>query len=126
MHSARCADNLLYDEPPCTDYADPLPPRITRLAADVSIDGALVSSPVELFHTAAGLPVLLTLAVLMMHLLCCALQSACGSGSDEAYDTFATSARTPREEVKEAIALGGQRRRTDKSPLIGAPGMGVR
>ena len=94
MHSARCADNLLYDEPPCTDYADPLPPRITRLAADVSIDGDLVSSPVELFHTAAGLPVLLTLAVLMMHLLCCALQSACGSGSDEAYDTFATSART--------------------------------
>ena len=84
----------------------------------------MVSSPVELFHTILGLPMLLTLAVLILHLTCCMLQSACGSARDDEQDTLATSARTPREEVREAMARGGQR--TDnKSPLIAPPGMAV-
>lgn len=96
----RCNDELLYDEPPCTDYAE-LPPSPWALPID-----SLTSSPAELFHTAAGLPLLVTLMVLVLHATCCALQHICGSkGFADDY-----SDETPRDAVR--IAL---RRETDES-----------
>ena len=77
---ARCADDLLYDEQPCTDYADLSPARYTRFPAD-SLPGSLPnisSSPAELFQTVSGLPLLITVVVLLLHLCCCVVQSACG------------------------------------------------
>lgn len=94
------------------------PPRLARYLADSSLP-TLVSSPAELFQTAAGLPLLLTLAVLLLHLACCGLQAACGSANEADADDDA-KARAPREEVREAIATqsGSQRRLAADSPLI--------
>ena len=93
----RCADDLLYDEPPCTDYADPTPRG--RLDEDIQLD----SSPAELFQTAAGLPLLLTLSVLLLHITCCAMQVACGSsiaGTEESETSrIALSAFVPTIEI---------------------------
>lgn len=114
---ARCADDLLYDEPPCTDYADlptlQLPLQLS--AAELSMsreDGlpALPSSPAELFQTAAGLPLLLTLFVLVLHGGCCALQLTCGgSFLDE------PRAEEPRTALREALRRGGLR--AEEAPL---------
>lgn len=115
---ARCADNLLYDEPPCTDYADLVPERMTRYPANTM---PLVSSPAELFSTASGLPFMLTLAVLMLHLCCCGLQSVLGSGDGEedADDEKGAQKESPRDAIREALARGGQR----GAPLVGDPSM---
>ena len=121
MRRARCADNLLYDEPPCTDYADHAPLRLTRLVPSSTDGPKLVSSPAELFQTATGLPLVLTLLVLLAHLACCVLQRACGSG--DAGDALeADDSATPRAALKEAIARGGHM--PDRAPLIG-PGGGM-
>ena len=139
--SARCADASLYDEPPCTDYVDlPPPGLISKFPADRLPN--VTSSPTELFATAAGLPMLLTFAVLLLHVGCCALQAACGSPAADEDDESAASDRsgglglgakaarasgggaageTPREELKEAIARSGHR--AVDAPLIGPNGM---
>ena len=72
---SRCADDLLSDEPPCTDYAElsrGFPP--TRLFAAphsaYSSQAPLSSSPVGLFRTVTGLPLLLTLVVVLLHTMC--------------------------------------------------------
>lgn len=103
---ARCADDTLYDEPPCTDYAE-LPPLLGTVrwmaVGGVPPPAGLSSSPAELFHTAAGLPLLLALAVLLAHVFCCALQSACGSGDDsEGSGAFPTP--SPRDALRDALA----------------------
>ena len=41
------------------------------------------SSPIELFQTAAGLPLLLTLGVLLLHAACCVLQLSCGATDED-------------------------------------------
>ena len=98
---ARCNDELLYDDPPCTDYAE-LPswrggptrwmaesnvPQPLDLVLPSSGEGPVAvrisSSPIELFQTAAGLPLLLTLGVLLLHAACCVLQLSCGATDDE-------------------------------------------
>ena len=101
---ARCNDELLYDDPPCTDYAE-LPswrggsmrwmaesnvphPLDLSFMLPASGDGPsspvrISSSPVELFQTASGLPLLLTLGVLLLHAVCCVLQLSCGASDDE-------------------------------------------
>ena len=56
------------------------------------------------------------LAVLLLHLSCCVLQSACGSPSGEVEGNEGDG-RTPREELKEALARGGHR--PAEAPLIG-------
>ena len=132
---ARCNDELLYDEPPCTDYAElpasrrgptrwmgPSNSADARLLRPASIGAlpptVLSSSPVELFQTAAGLPLLLTLGVLMMHATCCALQLSCGSSDDgDATDSGAGEATPSRDALNDTIANGG--RRADlRSPLL--------
>ena len=74
----------------------------------------VTASPTELFATASGLPLLLTLAVLLLHLACCAVQGACGASDVDDADSDAgglsyrsTPGRmaTPKEEV-DAIATG--------------------
>ena len=71
---ARCADELLYDGPPCTDYAElsnaPMRLPLFPAAGDAAVPISLASSPVSLFRTAAGLPLVLTLAVLLLHASC--------------------------------------------------------
>ena len=44
------------------------------------------SSPIELFQTASGLPLLLTLGVLLLHAVCCVLQLSCGANDDVVED----------------------------------------
>ena len=117
---ARCADDLLYDEPPCTDYADLSPARYTRFPAD-SLPGSLpniTSSPAELFQTVSGLPLLITVVVLLLHLCCCVCQSACGS-PDEGDDAFVPPQQTPRDDLKEAMLGVSGQSRADRAPLIG-------
>ena len=92
----RCNDNLLYDEPPCTDYAELVPSPWLLPGKE------LTSSPVELFHTAAGLPLLVTLLVLALHTLCCGLQHVFGSRFDD--ESAALESETPREAVRLALA----------------------
>ena len=87
---SRCSDNLLYDEPPCTDYAEVI------VSPWEQANSRLASSPAELFHTASGIPLILTLLVLALHAGCCALQYACGSRLDEPEES-------PRDEVREAL-----------------------
>ena len=125
---ARCNDELLYDEPPCTDYAElpasrrgptrwmgasNSPDALLLLPASVGAlpPTALASSPVELFQTAAGLPLLLTLGVLLMHATCCALQLSCGSSddADAAADSGSGGATPSRDALHETIANGGRR-----------------
>ena len=98
---ARCNDELLYDDPPCTDYAE-LPswrggptrwmsesnvPQPLDLVLPSSGEGPaavrISSSPIELFQTAAGLPLLLTLGVLLLHAACCVLQLSCGATDED-------------------------------------------
>ena len=124
LGSARCADTLLYDEPPCTDYADLTPPRLARYPAD-SLPN-LVSSPAELFATASGLPLLLTLAVLLLHACCCSLQACCGGG-DGADDDDASKGSGEREAVRAAVKSGGEGAAPGKAPRpVEAPLMGAR
>jgi len=92
----RCNDDLLYDEPPCTDYAELVPSPWLLPSKE------LTSSPVELFHTAAGLPLLVTLLVLALHTLCCGLQHVFGSRFDD--ESAALEMETPREAVRLALA----------------------
>jgi hypothetical protein len=73
---------------------------------------ALPSSPIELFETAAGLPLVLTLVVLVLHLTCCSTQYVLGS------DPFAADAanpETPRHMMREALARGGLK--PEEAPL---------
>ena len=120
---ARCADDLLYDEPPCTDYADLSPARYTRFPAD-SLPGSMPnisSSPAELFQTVSGLPLLITVVVLLLHLCCCVVQSACGAPEEE--EAAPSLAGSAKGELKEAIvgasSGGGGSGRADRAPLIG-------
>ena len=120
---ARCADDLLYDEPPCTDYADLSPARYTRSPAD-SLPGSMPnisSSPAELFQTVSGLPLLITVVVLLLHLCCCVVQSACGAPEEE--EAAPSLAGSAKGELKEAIvgasSGGGGSGRADRAPLIG-------
>ena len=126
---ARCADNLLYDEPPCTDYAEPRPygPGYARYPHD-----NLISSPEELFQTIQGLPFMLTLGVLLLHLTCCTLQWACGAGDDgEDRNARSPHAVAMRESLERttAAAAGAEasksatpRKPVAASPLIGGGG----
>ena len=117
---ARCSDELLYSEPPCTDYAELLASRVPVVrwgavmeASDGSVPTTtLASSPTELFETAAGLPLLLTLAVLFLHLTCCVLQRSCGSSDD-------ISIGVPRDVLHEAIARGATSHATPMHGKLG-------
>ena len=112
---ARCGDGQLYDEPPCTDYAELAPLHAGRwLGAPYAMPTNISSSPAELFQTAAGLPLLLTLAVLALHATCYALQLACGGSED--VDAASDDVRTPRDLMRESIARGGVR--AEQAPLL--------
>ena len=104
---ARCADSLLYDDPPCTDYAAILPADLSErgvvfsgleimgLPMDGLVDAStfeshaafVATSPTMLYRTAAGVPIFFALVVICLHALCCVAQSACGGGSDEQPDS---------------------------------------
>jgi hypothetical protein len=71
---ARCSDDLLYDEPPCTDYAELYEPYMLPQG------GHLLSSPLELYNTVAGAPLLLFAMVVALHVCCCSLQWVAGGG----------------------------------------------
>jgi hypothetical protein len=90
----RCADGLLYDDPPCTDYVSSASAEQSSVFRGlelhgVSVEGypaAIASSPVLLFRTATGLPIFLGAILVGLHLLCCAAQSACGGVADDDVD----------------------------------------
>ena len=87
-----CHEESVYDEPPCTDYAtDELTPGAPPRAAP---------SPAESLQTAAGLPVLLGLAAVVLHAILCLVQCMCGGGT--AVDSDA--APGAREALKKLIA----------------------
>ena len=105
---ARCADNQLNDEPPCTNYADPMPRRAARFPVD-SLPN-ITSSPVELFQTASGLPLLLTLAVLLLHIwaaACCRPRAG------------PMPTAVMRRGWRRTVALRADGHRADRAPLIG-------
>ena len=80
----------------------------------------ITSSPADLFQTAAGLPLLLTLAVLVLHATCYVIQLSCGAGEDGEADGILS----PRDALHDSIARGGRGGRGDKAPLLpgSAPG----
>jgi hypothetical protein len=108
VRSARCTDEMLYDEPPCTDYAE-LPAH----GAPARSPRTITSSPAELLQTAAGLPLLLTLVVLVLHAACCAFQLSCAGCRDD------DDGASPREALHDTLSRGGQR--PDKAPLLSVP-----
>ena len=63
----------------------------------------LSSSPVELFQTASGLPLLLTLGVLLLHSVCCVLQFSCGASHEN--DEGSNDRRASKRALHESIAL---------------------
>ena len=76
----------------------------------------LASSPSELFRTAAGLPLLVTMLVLFLHASCCALQLACGSnilGEHDEADAVHEE-QTSREAMLAALKL-----RSEETQLTG-------
>ena len=109
---ARCTDNELYDEPPCTDYVDFTPYPGRWIGAPLPMPTNISSSPGELFETAAGLPLLLTLAVLILHATCYAAQLLCGGREDTEPEDFLS----PRDAMNATIARGGLR--ADQAPLL--------
>lgn len=74
---SRCADSSVYDDVPCTDYA--------AREAGASSAELPAPSPAEALQTAAGLPVLLGFAAVILHAAYCLVQCLCGGGtaSDE-------------------------------------------
>ena len=118
---ARCADNLLYDEPPCTDYADFITRGSSR-ALDPWMTASEMArpSPTELFNTAAGLPLIITLAVLLLHASCCALQYACGAGSGDEEGLKHDDDMRPGDHVRNAVEPLSDAR-ASKSPLLESP-----
>jgi hypothetical protein len=123
---ARCADEALYSAPPCTDYAEaaaavgrvPLLPLDAAPAAGAPLP-PLDSSPVDLFRTAAGLPLLLALLVLGLHAACCTAQLACGGNLFAAEPE--EGARSARDAVRDDLARSGLR--AEEAPL--KPGGGA-
>jgi len=95
---AQCYDNLLYDDPPCTDYAP--------LLADRSVDAHGVAiwpapSPSELFDTVAGLPVLLAILAVVLHATHYFVQCLCGGG-DSGHES-ARRAASARERLHDTF-----------------------
>ncbi len=115
---SRCSDDLLYDEPPCTDYADASYPPLSGGSAAVdaaSLGLKLASSPAELLQTAAGLPLMLAVFVVILHAVCCFVQGACGA-EDGQPDQEAKA--TPRDAMRHALGRGNWSW-DDKTPLVG-------
>ena len=61
---------------------------------------------------------MLTLAVLLLHLACCTVQTACGSG-DEAEAGDVAKLNSPRDDIRQAMASQVSSGRAIESPLIG-------
>ena len=79
MGKAACLDAHNFDEPPCTDYAEPLRTDHAGWTPDKSLLAG--GSLEELLHTAMAAPIVLALVVALLHCTCCVVQSACGGGS---------------------------------------------
>ena len=69
----RCADSTVYDDVPCTDY--------TALEPGAAGAAGPAPSPAEALQTAAGLPVLLGFAAVLLHAVYCLVQCVCGGGT---------------------------------------------
>ena len=102
MGKAACLDAHNFDEPPCTDYAEPLRTDHAGWTPDKSLLAG--GSLEELLHTAMAAPIVLALVVALLHCTCCVVQSACGGGSVAQAD----AAQPAREALRDLILSSGE------------------
>jgi hypothetical protein len=102
LGKGACLDVHKFDEPPCTDYTEPLVVGHASWSPDERVLAG--SSLSELLHAAAGVPIILALVVAVLHCACCVLQSSCGGGSA----AEAVSAQLTRDAMRDLAKASGE------------------